>query len=343
VTSGYDVVVAGGGPAGSVCALVLARAGARVLLCERGRRGTFGGGESLPAAARPLLRDLGLWEAFTADGHLPSYGSRSAWGAASLAGHAAVFDPYGHGWLLDRPRFDAFLRAAAVASGAVLSGGVGAESACWTVDATGRTAAVARRLGARRVEDDRAVAVVQRYAAAPGDVDATTLVEAVRDGWWYTARVPSGERVVVYVTDPDLPASYDVSSTRHVFGLVAGCAPLGPAVRVPARAGRLVPYSGSAWLAAGDAAQSFDPLSSQGILTALFGGLAAAEAVLSGDVDAYAARLDTVRATYQRNRLLYYATEDRWPDAPFWRRRRSVPPAGFEPAAHGLGNRCSIP
>src|SRR5438445_13201257 len=40
----------------------------------------------------------------------------------------------------------------------------------------------------------------------------------------------------------------------------------------------LQPFAGPAWFAVGDAACSFDPLSSQGLLNALYTGLAAAEA-----------------------------------------------------------------
>ena len=33
------------------------------------------------------------------------------------------------------------------------------------------------------------------------DQDSTTLIEAVKKGWWYSAVIPSGCRVVVFFTD----------------------------------------------------------------------------------------------------------------------------------------------
>jgi flavin-dependent dehydrogenase len=91
---------------------------------------------------------------------------------------------------------------------------------------------------------------------------------------------------------------------------------------------RLVQPVGAGWIAAGDAALAFDPLSSQGILTALYTGMRAAEAVVAthhGDRVAlahYAARIDAIAATYHQQLRQYYAIEQRWHDAPFWRKRQ---------------------
>ncbi len=71
----------------------------------------------------------------------------------------------------------------------------------------------------------------------------------------------------------------------------------------------------------------FDPLSSQGILTALFTGLRAGQAIdraLAGDaagLEGYVCRVDAIDRVYSRHREAYYAAEGRWPDRPFWHRR----------------------
>ena len=86
--------------------------------------------------------------------------------------------------------------------------------------------------------------------------------------------------------------------------------------------------TGPDWLAVGDAASSFDPLSSQGIYKALADGLKAAEAItawLDGDtgaLDKYAAFVASRFADYRRNRAYFYAVERRWAGSPFWARRR---------------------
>jgi flavin-dependent dehydrogenase len=92
----------------------------------------------------------------------------------------------------------------------------------------------------------------------------------------------------------------------------------------------LRPCAGCAWFAVGDAAMTFDPLSGQGLLNALFTGLAAAEAVdrqLRGWDDALPGYLQTlagIEAAYRRHLRTWYQGETRWPNAPFWQRRHSA-------------------
>ena len=64
---------------------------------------------------------------------------------------------------------------------------------------------------------------------------------------------------------------------------------------------------------------SFDPLSSQGILTAVLMGREAARCV--DDPDTFVARYAEIVAAYERERDAMYRREQRWPTAPFWARR----------------------
>jgi flavin-dependent dehydrogenase len=103
---------------------------------------------------------------------------------------------------------------------------------------------------------------------------------------------------------------------------------------------RLDRFVGDGWIAAGDAALSFDPLSSQGILTALYTGMRAGQALhahLAGDETAlapYADRLEEIHRAYEQNRTVFYGFEQRWAQAPFWRRRHLVAEAPARTAVH---------
>jgi len=85
--------------------------------------------------------------------------------------------------------------------------------------------------------------------------------------------------------------------------------------------------AGPNWLAAGDAAISVDPLSSQGILFALRSGLAAAQAIEESRAGSRLALPELSRSTresfdrYLDLRRMHYSREQRWPDSVFWRRR----------------------
>jgi flavin-dependent dehydrogenase len=356
-----DVLVVGAGPAGTIAALNLAPR-RRVLLVERDLAVGARIGEALAPAARRLLADMGLLDSFAAQGHAPCHANRSIWGADAPRETDFLRDPDGSGWHLDRARFDGWLRAVAIARGAELiaparvevierAGGkwrvrlaadAGAVEilADIVIDAGGRAAPIARRLGARRLALDRLVC-----GWVGGAADAIELgvshVEAVADGWWYSAPLPGGRRVLAFHTDADLPAARVardrdalVAAARHAAHLArllsaCGFRPDGIGAYMAAHSAALVPCAGECWLAAGDAALAFDPLSAQGLLNALFTGLAAAEAAdrrLAGDQDAladYAATIAGIGGRYRRHLELWYEAERRWPDAPFWQRRGS--------------------
>jgi flavin-dependent dehydrogenase len=214
------------------------------------------------------------------------------------------------------------------------------------IDATGRGGVLASSMGARRRRDDSLLAFVARLRPAEGapvDCDARTLIEAAPDGWWYSARLPRGERLVAFHTDPDLVDPVALRSgdgflerlhaaphlkallTAHKYRLTAR--PWG----VDAGSARLEPVAMGAaperWLAVGDAAISLDPLSSQGLMTAAYTWLRGAEAILAaldGEpsvIERYWGRLRSIYAAYLEHRTQYYALETRWSHREFWRRR----------------------
>ena len=353
----FDVAIAGAGPAGSACALSLrAHAPAlSVVLVEASRFDTPRLGETLSPAARPMLEHLGVFERFLRAGHPATHGTASRWGSDAVEEKDFLFFARGEGWHLDRTAFDAMLAGEASSRGVtVLTGTRELPPARFIVDATGSGTIATHRFGARFHAIDHLMSFARFFESggqAPWPVhrtgtgggacppcDPRTIVESFADGWWYTAALPDQRRVVACLTDADvarelrlheLPAWSAALEAMPLVGAIAREASDGGAVIARATESRcLIPAAGENWLAVGDSASRFDPLSSQGITKALRSGIFASYAIgdllVRGSARGLRAYDRFIRAefdAYTAARAKVYAQEARWRDREFWRRR----------------------
>jgi flavin-dependent dehydrogenase len=292
--------VVGGGPAGCTAAATAGAAGLDVVLYSAGPPAWMRPREALPPGAAHLVDEIFGPGAFRPEDHLPAYANASTWGSAELETADFIINPFGRGWHLDRPAFDGALLDAVRRMGVRVmeQRAVTAAEAPFVVDATGRSARIARSRGALRRRFDRLVAVWREDWERPGSV---TTVTAERNGWSYTAPGLSA-----FLTDADLlprlPGQATDASTACLDRVV-----------------------GPGWAATGDAAVAFDPLSSQGLVTALVMGREAGRvaAGLIGATD-YTAEYRSLLDEHLALQRAYYAMETRWPDSPFWERRQRV-------------------
>jgi len=360
-----DAVVLGGGPAGCAAALTLARQGYAVIVIERSAYNAPRIGETLPPMARQLLADLGVWDRFVRQEHLPAFGICSAWGSENLYENDFIFNPYGHGWHIDRARFDRMLALAAAEAGADVrcdaqliswaqhaSGewdleigspeGVRHWRTRFVIDASGRAASFARKQGARRIVIDHLIGVAAFLSTSEASPDSRTLVEAVEQGWWYSARLPNLQLVTAYMTDADLYAARSRGLTasweaqcreaRHTHARAQDHSIARAPFIFAANSLRLDSAAGRNWLAVGDAAMAFDPLSSQGVCQALKSGRLAARLIhdqWAGDQTAMPGYTQIVKRSFENflnAREQYYGREKRWPHSIFWRRRHAGSP-----------------
>jgi flavin-dependent dehydrogenase len=98
----------------------------------------------------------------------------------------------------------------------------------------------------------------------------------------------------------------------------------------------LEPVAGRGWLAVGDAASCFDPISAQGIHKAFANAIAAAEVIACGNdtgetrTQSYQAQIHHDFENYLRVRQHFYDIEKRWPLSSFWADRQrpvTLPPS----------------
>jgi halogenation protein CepH len=256
-----DVVVVGGGPAGSVAATLLADAGHRVLVLERERFPRYHIGESLLSATLPILDAIGATPAIERHGFLRKPGGTFLWGRQREP-WSFLFreDPGGrpHAYQVVRAEFDQLLLENARAHGAdvreehaVLAvetdGGRPTVQARdvhgatlrltprFVVDASGQSAVIGRARELRRFNDFfKNLAIFGYFRDAerlPGELANHILSAAFADGWFWYIPLHDGTMSVGAVVDARRWRELAGTDPEGIYrGLIARC---------PAIAGRL--------------------------------------------------------------------------------------------------------
>jgi flavin-dependent dehydrogenase len=350
------IAIVGGGPAGTAAAIWLARSGATVTLFERLPAAIRKPGEIISQDVRFPLADLGLNDEYCRQFPSRVIGRVSAWGR-ELIELDATLDELGGAALVDRIAFEEFLFDAASAAGVTVLREVqrlavdfkpdGAElrwqcgerlrtlKSCLVIEATGRGRGVTGFNSRRKF--DRLVGLL----AYPTLFDRSAfglnfLIEAVPEGWWYSAQLPGSHAVIAFMTDTDLlPIGREAqwnffrrqmrlaprtnqrfrTISQHSLSLLVA----------PANTSARELVAGNGWVAIGDAAASYDPVAGTGIATAMAKGVGLARLIfnephLSNAVVTYADAERRALNDFLAQRRSIYA-QSRWSDEPFWQRR----------------------
>jgi FAD-dependent halogenase len=319
VTETYDVIVIGGGPAGSTAAGFLARSGARVLLLEKERFPRYHIGESLLSATLPILEALGVMPAIEAAGFIRKPGGTFVWGS-----HREPWsfffceDPGGrpHAYHVLRSEFDHILLRHAAALGvdvrerhrvqevchgqrnrvvAVGEGGKVCEAeAPWVIDASGQQALLGGRDRLREFNSFfKNLAIFGYFENADrlaGAVEGNILSVAFADGWFWFIPLHDGTTSVGAVVDAARFAGEAAGDPAPLYRrLIDACQPVAARTRrarlaSPVRVIRDYSYCsrrfhGPGYLLAGDAACFIDPVFSTGVHLACLAGYLAAQAL----------------------------------------------------------------
>ncbi|MCG7561280.1 tryptophan 7-halogenase [Pseudoalteromonas sp. McH1-42] len=360
----FDVAIVGGGPAGTATGIALQNIGVgRVFLAEAGSYSKPKIGESIPPDTRKLFQRLNIADAFEQQDHEPCLGSFSSWGSAQLGFNDNLFNPYGAGWHLDRRRFDQFMADQFKQRGGHLAcetrfASVSVEHntpyplqlsfddqppvRCrFVVDATGQSAIVARRFGAQPKMQDTMLSIAAYFDCKDTDLNTLklTLLEAIDLGWWYCASIPNNQLVVSLTTDAHIAKEHGLKDPKNWFALLHQSTHVAERVHSlapPAHlhywktpSSLLNPPAGNGWLAVGDAASCYDPISSQGVYKALATGLKAAHAIADWldnkptTLAKYRQYIGNEFINYLSQREYFYQQEQRWYEAAFWLQRRA--------------------
>jgi flavin-dependent dehydrogenase len=360
-TGGRDAIVVGAGPAGAATAILLAERGHDVVVLDRARvpRSKICGEYVSPEAVRILDR-LGVLKAIDAAGAAPLLGMHiTGPDGTRLTGRYRTIGtrrPYReHALAVTRETLDGALAERLRALPVDFREGtrvtdvlrerdrvVGVETldaqgrsqrihAALVVAADGRSSVVAQRLGCRRPHPLRRVALVTYLAGVGGCRDYGEIFIDPPDYAILNPVAPDRVNMSLVVPLAHLaPWSARLETffvarlkqMRHVLARVGGAERLTPVQAMGPLAYRVMPPREERVLLVGDAAGFYDPLTGEGIFSALRGAEIAAEAIAralhTGDFSSsLLARYEQARAAAFRDktrftRALHAVVRRRW-------------------------------
>lgn len=357
----FDVLIIGGGPAGCSAALTLLnQTSLKIGIIESTNYSSIRIGESVSSGIEPLLKYIGVETNFLSQYHFSSSRIDSSWGTEKIFSREYFFTAQGNGWNLDRKRFDRMLMDKVKQKNAFifLSSKIINRKrddkwhleimqhetkiniiADYIIEASGKKATFLRNLSSEWKVYDYLIGlggIIEGYYNP--DNSSVTLLESTNNGWWYSTPIPDNKMVVMFMTDSDIANTNHLNNSQSWNDLLQNTLHISKRMKnlelddvkmFPAYSQVLTKLPHLNVIPAGDAASSFDPLSSIGIGHAISSGIQAAHIVhglLNSDDYLFSKYLQNISQNffnYLENKKNYYDVEKRWKDNLFWKRRQS--------------------
>jgi len=314
-----DVVVIGGGPAGSTTSALLSQKGYRVIVLEKDRHPRFHIGESLLPLNLEQFEKLGVLDKIASIGMIKRsaefYTEHNE--ATQVYSFADAFDKrYPYAYQVRRSEFDEILLRNAQAKGVDVregwratgvefgkdavelsvtdaDGQPGRISARYLVDATGRETFLGGKFGMKhRNEKHTSAALYSHFRGAKrgtGESEGNIAIHWFPHGWFWFIPLLDGVTSVGAVCWPYYLKTRRTDPSTFLKETIALCPSLAARLRdaemvAPATATGNYSYvcdrtAGDRYIMVGDAFAFIDPVFSSGVYLAMSGGFRAAEVV----------------------------------------------------------------
>lgn len=249
----YDLVVIGGGPAGSSAAATAQQRGMRTLVVEKCEFPRFHIGESLLPAGNRVLRETGVWPKVEAAGFVPKYGAEfhrsDGTGVKKVVFSESLIPGLDSTYQVERARFDAVLLDHAREVGAevrmkttvrsvetkgdrhrvTLEDGSGQRvvEAPWVIDATGRETGVMSDQK-RQLDPSpfpKRMAIYSHFTGvvrAQGKEGGNILIVRLDGGWFWLIPIDRERTSVGLVTTVEAFRGAGESPERYFQRAIAG-------------------------------------------------------------------------------------------------------------------------
>ncbi|OIQ27141.1 MAG: hypothetical protein BM564_13300 [Bacteroidetes bacterium MedPE-SWsnd-G2] len=357
-----DVLIIGGGPSGASTALsILHYSNIEVTLIEHSDFSTTRVGEQVSSSIFDLLSYLKLNKTdFKKGTFSPSHASKSYWGSNSVSTINSIFSADEPTLQMNRENFDFRLIEAASNQGAIIypktkclaitqlnnkswdvllihpNFGKFTINAKYLVDASGRSGSINKKVGAACNKLDSLMGVGMFVNLPSTTFDQT--IESVENGWWYTACLPNKKAVLTLFTDSDIISDLKIhqndnwtkqlTQTEHIKSLFHLKQPINSKIWVRNAQTHISDSRNiDRYIAVGDAAASFDPISSMGLGFSISSAIYASKHIINNLLlneetkDLYQTDLENIYSDYLKIKSKYYAMETRWSSSKFWNRR----------------------
>jgi flavin-dependent dehydrogenase len=312
----FDAVVMGGGPAGSTCALVMARRGLKVLLLDRASHPRFHIGESFLPRNFALMQELELSSVLDEIPHTIKYGAEFGFGHQEetriFSFDAGFRRSEPRAFNIERGSFDAALLRKASEAGATVCTGIAVRDvvhmthgrvvvetdkspyeAAYLVDASGQSALIGRHLNSRRtlptLKNVAYFSHCLKVERKQGKDSGNVIGIMCKEGWFWLIPIDDERTSIGVVLDADAVKQTGVAPEHMLRWALLRCPQMArrcQSATVPDTnyiaaefSYYCKPYAGPGYFLVGDAAAFVDPIFSTGVCLAMMAAKLAGDSI----------------------------------------------------------------